>query len=94
MRKYVFNLVRKSPASIGLLSLLIALHLAGIKDLRTSMVTMPRELWYIFVSYVFCMVITVFILPKIGETKREKTVWSIVVSSVFILTIAAKIFVS
>lgn len=95
MKKHVLNLIRKSPASMGLLSLLITLHLVGVKDLRVPMITMQKDLLMIFGLYMGVMLFYVLcILPRIEREKREKITWLVVVSSVLILTIAAKIFVS
>ncbi len=95
MKKFVIDFFRKFPFCTGLLSLLIALHLTGVKDLRTPMVAMQEDLFLIFAFYAFAMLFfALFILPETEQQKREKLTWSVVVSSVLVLTVAAKVFVS
>lgn len=95
MKKSIINLFRKSPASMGLLSLLIALHLVGVKDLRTPMAEVSKDVLLIFGLYCGVMLLFVmFVLKKTEQQKREKLAWTVVASSVLFLTIIAKIFVS
>lgn len=95
MKKFVIDFFRKFPFCTGLLLLLIALHLAGVKDLRTPMVAIPENLFLIFAFYACAMLFfALLILPKTEQQKREKLTWSVVVSSVFVLTLVAKVFIS
>ena len=73
MKKFVIDFFRKFPFCTGLLSLLIALHLTGVKDLRTPMVAMQEDLFLIFAFYAFAMLFfALFILPETEQQKREK----------------------
>lgn len=75
--------------------MLLALHLTGVKDLRTSMVEMQDDLFLVFYLYVLGMLFFVmFLLPKVEPSKREKITWMVVVLSVLVLTIIAKIFIA
>ena len=95
MKKTILNLFRSSPASIGLLSLLIALHLTGVKDLRTPMAEVSKDVLLIFGLYCGVMLFLVMFIWKLGERqKREKMIWTVVVSTVLFLTIIAKVFIS
>ena len=80
---------------MGLLSLLIALHLVGVKDLRTPMAEVSKDVLLSFGLYCGVMLLFVmFVLKKTEQQKREKLAWTVVASSVLLLTIIAKIFVS
>lgn len=75
--------------------MLLALHLTGVKDLRTSMVEIQDDLFLVFYLYVLGMLFFVmFLLPKVEPSKREKITWMVVVLSVLVLTIIAKIFIA
>ena len=94
MKKFIIDFFREFPACTGLLSLLIALHLIGVKDLRTPIMAMQEGLLPVF--YLYCCVILIFmlfILPKIEKQKRKKITWLVVVSSVIVSTVIAKILV-
>lgn len=94
MKKFVIDLFRHFPICTGLLGFLIALHIVGIKDLRTPMMEMQDDLWLLFALYCFVMMFfMLFILPKVERQKREKLTWSVVASNVVVLTIVAKIFI-
>lgn len=95
MKKAILNLFRSSPASIGLLSLLIALHLTGVKDLRTPMAEVSKDVLLIFCLYCCVMMFLVMFVRKLRkQQKREKIIWTVVVSTVLLLTIIAKVFIS
>lgn len=95
MKNFIVNLFRKFPGCTGVLLLLLALHLTGVKDLRTSMVEIQDDLFLVFYLYVLGMLFFVmFLLPKVEPSKREKITWMVVVLSVLVLTIIAKIFIA
>ena len=92
MKKFIVKVFRNSPACTGLISLLIALHLVGIKDLRTPLSSMPADLFLtVFGLYCFAMLVyMLFILPHIAQEKREKRTWAFVGLSVLTIVIFAK----
>ena len=95
MKKFFINLFRNYPICTGLLSLLIALHVVGVKDLQTPLIAMNENLFPILFFYVSVMLCyMMFILPKINQEKREKATWLTVVFMVVILTIGAKFFIA
>ena len=95
MKKFFINLFRNYPICTGLLSLLIALHVVGVKDLQTPLIAMNENLFPILFFYVSVMLCyMMFILPKIKQEKREKATWLTVVFMVVILTIGAKFFIA
>lgn len=70
MKKFVTDFFRKFPFCTGLLLLLIALHLTGVKDLRTPMVAMPENLFLIFAFYACAMLF--FALAYIAQNRTAK----------------------
>lgn len=89
--KFIINFFRKSPASTGLLSLFILLYLVGGKDFGAPMVATEGD---VFALLVYCCVMAVFVmfvLPKIKQQNQEKVTWTVVLITVLVLTVIAKI---
>jgi RsiW-degrading membrane proteinase PrsW (M82 family) len=89
--KFIVKLFRNSPASTGLLSLFILLHLVGDKDFGAPMIATEGD---VFAFLVYCCVmasLVLFILPRIKPQNKEKVTWTVVAVTVVVLTVIAKI---
>lgn len=76
---------------MGMLLLIITLHFVGVKEVQTPMME-QKNVFLICFLYCCVMVTSVFfVLPKKERHTREKIMWRIVIVSVFVLTIFAKI---
>lgn len=93
MRNWIIKLLRNSPASSGFVLLLIALHFSGAKPLQMPLIE-KKEIVICFFAYFCIMTAWLFIMPKVDQNKREKATWTIVGSSVLVLTILAKVFIA
>lgn len=95
MKNFIINFFRNYPVCTGLLSLLITLHLVGVKNLQTPLVAMQKNLFPLFFFYVVSMLgYMLFILPKIDSQKQEKITWIVIAVMVVVLTIIAKFFMA
>lgn len=96
MKNFIVDFFKKSPACTGLVTLIIALHLTGVKDISNPLVEMSDGLLLIFLVYsaiVLVLGIALECLPQLNSEKGKKIIWAVIMTSILLLTIIAKIFV-